>query len=85
MNCKYKKFSNERLCQIMNGECQFLLCMYGLECPIYQAFKNWDSYWAEGSANTHGGTAQMEQIMAADMYDDKAAHPECITLDLDFD
>lgn len=40
MKCKYKKFSNERLCQIMNGECQFLLCMYGPECPIYQAFKN---------------------------------------------
>lgn len=85
MNCKYKKFSNERLCQIMNGECQFLLCMYGPECPIYQAFKNWDSYCAECSANAHDGTAQIEQIMAADMYDEEAAHPECITLDLDFD
>ena len=47
MNCKYKKLSNERLCQVTNGECQFLLCGYGPECPIYQAFKDWDAYWTE--------------------------------------
>lgn len=85
MNCKYKKFSNERLCQVMNGECQFLLCKYGPECPVYQAFKGWDAYWAEGDADAHGGTARVEQIMTADMYDEDAAHPECVTLDLDFD
>lgn len=85
MNCKYKKFSNERLCQITNGECQFLLCGYGPECPVYQAFRNWDAYWAEGDSNTNGGTAQIGQIMAADMYDEDAANPECIRLDLDFD
>ena len=57
MKCKYKKFSNERLCQIMNGECQFVLCRYGEACPIYHAFKDWDLYWAKGSADAHGGTA----------------------------
>ena len=57
MKCKYKKFSNERLCQIMNGECQFVLCGYSEACPIYHAFKDWDLYWAEGSADAHGGTA----------------------------
>ena len=57
MKCKYKKFSNERLCQIMNGECQFVLCGYGEACPIYYAFKDWDLYWTEGSANAQGGTA----------------------------
>lgn len=56
MKCKYKKFSNERLCQIMNGECQFVLCGYGEACPIYHAFKDWDLYRAEGSADAHGGT-----------------------------
>lgn len=57
MKCKYKDFGNERLCQAVNGECQFLLCGYGPECPIYQAFRDWDAYWAKGSADAHGGAA----------------------------
>ena len=72
MKCKYKKFSNERLCQIINGECQFLLCMYGPECPIYQAFKNWDAYWVEGNPG------KVEQsLVESDAW--------CDVLDLDFD
>ena len=72
MKCKYKKFSNERLCQIINGECQFLLCMYGPECPIYQAFKNWDAYWVEGNPG------KVEQsLVEGDAW--------CDVLDLDFD
>jgi len=72
MKCKYKKFSNERLCQVMNGECQFIVCGYGPECPIYQAFKDWDAYWLSGNA---GG---VEESLV-----EKGAW--CDTLDLDFD
>ena len=85
MNCKYKKFSNERFCQVINGECQFLLCKYGPECPIYRNYLNWDSAWVENQAAVHGGTANVEQIMAADMYDSKAGPFVCDVLDLDFD
>ena len=42
MKCKFKNTSNERLCEVMNGECQFLECCYGPDCPIYQAYPDWD-------------------------------------------
>ena len=47
MKCKYKNISNERLCEVMNGECQFLECCYGPDCPIYQAYPDWDKYIAK--------------------------------------
>lgn len=72
MTCKYKKFSNERFCQVINGKCQFLRCKYGPECPIYQAFKDWDAYWVEGNSDKVG-----ESIVENDAW--------CDVLDLDFD
>ena len=72
MKCKYKKFFNERFCQVINGECQFIRCKYGPECPIYQNFVDWDRYWLEGNP---GGVEESLVERGA----------RCDTLDLDFD
>ena len=72
MKCKYKKFSNERFCQVIHGECQFLLCKYGPECPIYQAFKDWDAYWLENNQD------KVEESIVEN-------GAQCDILNLDFD
>ena len=60
MNCKYKLLSNERFCQVLHGECQFLKCGYGSDCPVYNAYPDWDGYVLSAQAK-RDGTAQTEE------------------------
>ena len=78
MKCKYKKFSNERFCQAVWGECQFLECKYGPECPIYNAFRDWDAYCLEKGAEAGGGTARVEGMATADADDPAQGGPSYV-------
>lgn len=71
MKCKYKLFDNERFCQVINGECQFLTCQYGPLCPIYHEYINWDKYIVDQMAeNDPDGVAHVRYIATEDMFDD---------------
>lgn len=66
IKCKYKLFDNERFCQVIHGECQFIQCSYGEHCPIYDAYKDYDKYWLEQNAAAHGGVVSVDNILVQD-------------------
>lgn len=74
MKCKYKQFSNERLCQVIYGECQFVLCKYGPECPIYNGYPFWDKYSVETEAEKDPNhTAHIDNLATLDVFDETAS------------
>lgn len=68
MACKYKKFGNPRWCQVIWGECQFLLCDDGPKCPIYAGYPDWDQYWMDTNEDKDG-VVHVGNIMTIDQFD----------------
>ena len=65
MACKYKKFDKPCLCQVTNGECQFLISPYDDQCPILAAYYNYDKYWIETSTDDKD-TTKIDNIKVED-------------------
>lgn len=82
MKCKYKSLSEERFCNVINGECQFILCKYGKECPIYNGYVDWDKYLVEESAKKHDGIAVIANIITADLLGESDIDAEVDILDI---
>lgn len=79
MKCKYKSSANEKLCQAIEGECQFLDCQYGKECSIYNAYPNLDAYIVEQMAkNDPDGVAHLGNI---EVIDDAEAQTETLYIE----
>lgn len=54
MKCKFKSAGNERLCEVTQGECQFIKSGYGPDCSICDAFPNWDPKPVEKEESKEG-------------------------------
>lgn len=54
MSCKYKKFDTPCFCQVIQGECQFMISPHDDCCPILDAYKDFDKYWLETNKDNQG-------------------------------